>query len=778
MIVTKSWLGEFLDLDRISNDDIYKSLNSIGLEVDSLEEITIPKGVVVGEIKSCEKHPNADKLNVCSIDIGRGENVQIVCGAKNVVDAKFVAVATIGTKLGDDFEIKEAVLRDVDSFGMVCSSTELGLPQINDGIMILDDSIGELIIGKELSEYPTIADTIIELELTANRGDCLSINGVARDLSVGLNRKLKSNEFKPKSVEKLSIDDVALIDMKDFLNAELSYSLVTAKDIDTNLLITLRNKFVGIEPKDRLDSLIRYAIHSTGVILRAYDASLFKNAQDKVEIELSSREEGIVEILANDKVVSTLGVSQENYSQAINITKKILLEASYIEPSLLVDAVSSRDYVTDDKYYNTSRGSEPELTLGIEKILTLLQENSNSTFLNGTIDVSSNRKKVSLKLSNSDINDIIGMDIERSKNAKILKKLGFEVDSRADDTLNILVPHSRPDIKNIYDITEEIVRIIGIDNIPAKPFIFQEKMRLNSTSDRYRAKKEIKNRAITASFYETLSYIFASSDKLDKYGFDRVQENLELLNPITQEFDALRTTMMTNLLDSVERNISYGKKSIALFEIGTIFNSNREEHEVISFVFSGAKSNESIINHGKPLPIDFASFVEKLGSVIGNFELVPTTQNNALIHPYQSADIIIDGKVSGYLSMLHPNPKEDYNLFDTFIAQVDLDAILPKHINAHQISNFQGVYKDLSLVIDENISAKELMDSIKSLNIEMLKDFYIVDIYQDEKLGTKKSISLRFFIQSMDKTLKDKDINKITSNLIKELEKKFEASLR
>ena len=778
MIVTKSWLSEYLDLDRISNDDIYRCLNSIGLEVDSIKDITIPKGVVVGEILSCSKHPNADKLNVCSINIGANEPVQIVCGAKNVVDAKFVAVATIGTKLGDNFEIKEAVLRDVDSFGMVCSSTELGLPELNDGIMILDDSIGELIVGKELSEYPTIADTIIELELTANRGDCLSINGVARDLSVGLNRKLIPQEFKPKSVENISIDDVAHIDMKDFLNADLSYSLVTGRDIETNLLIELRKVFVGIEAKDRLDSLIKYATHSTGVILRAYDASLFKNAQDRVEIELSSRERGIVEIIANDKVVSTLGVSQENYSSAINITKKILVEASYIDPELLVDAISQKDYKTDEKYYNTSRGSEPELKLGIEKLLTLLQDNSNSTFLNGTIEVSSNRKKVALSLSHSDIVDIIGMDIDKLQIIKILRNLGFEVNLSKIDKLDILVPHSRPDIKNIYDITEEIVRIIGIDNIPAKSLSFEEKMRLNSTSDKYRAKKEIRNRAISASFYETLSYIFANSNKLDKYGFERVEKELELLNPITQEFDALRTTMMTNLLDSVERNISYGKKSIALFEIGTIFNTKREEREVISFVFSGNSTNDNITNSGKPQTIDFAKFVEKLGAVIGNFELIPTTQTNSLIHPYQSADIIIDGKVAGYLSKLHPNPKEDYDLFDTFIAQIELDAILPKHINAHQISNFQGVYKDLSLVIDENISAKELMDTIKALDIDMLKDFYIIDIYQDEKLGSNKSITLRFYIQSMEKTLKDKDINKITSNLIKQLEEKFDATLR
>ena len=778
MIVTKSWLSEFVDLDRVENSDIYRVLNSIGLEVDSIKEITIPQGVVIGKIISCEKHPNADKLSLCQIDIGTNENQQIVCGASNVVDAQYVAVATLGTKLSKDFEIKPVVLRDVESNGMVCSASELGLPNLGDGIMILDDSIGELIIGSELNEYKSIADTIIEIELTANRGDCLSINGIARDLSVALKRKLIKKPFNLSNVEELHVNDVVNIDMKDFLDADLSYSLVTIEDIKSSLVIDLRLANVKIDSVTNLDKLLRYTTHSTGVILRSYQGEEFKNDEGMVNIELSSRESGVIEILAKSNPVSILGVSQVDSIKAEDTTEKVLIEASYIYPDLILDSVAKHKFETDELYYNTSRGSEPQLSLGIEHIATLLNDTSSVKFLNGTIDITSNRKNDIVEVDNRAVCNIIGKEITKKESIKILKDLGFIIDERAGDIFVVTVPLFRHDVKNLQDIIEEILRIIGIDNIPNKSLKFQEEVRINNTSNRYRDKKAIRNRAVSASFYENLSYIFTDSKKLDEYEFEKVEESLEVTNPIADDFNALRTTMMINMLDSVKRNISYSKKSIALFEIGNIFNSKREEREVISFIYSGQSQKESVINSGKSPQIDFETFVDKLSSVIGNFELVPSTVKNGLIHPYQSADIIIDSKVVGYLSKLHPVAKEKYGIFDTFIAEVDFGAVIPKHINANAISNFQGVYKDLSVVLDKKYQAIEVMRFIKDSKIDMLKDFYCIDIYEDDSLEDKKSMTIRFFIQSLEKTLKDKDIEAVTSLILKRLKYNFMAKLR
>jgi phenylalanyl-tRNA synthetase beta chain len=778
MIITRSWLSEFVDLDRISDEDIYKTLNSVGLEVDSMYSYNIPDGVVVGEIKSCSKHPNADKLNVCSIDIGQKEPVQIVCGAANVVEARYVAVATIGAKLGGDFEIKEAVLRDVESFGMICSAQELGLPNLSEGILILDDSIGKLVVGKPINAYPALNETVIELELTANRGDALSIRGVARDLSVALKRKLIGFDFKPHAVEKLHVDEVVNVDMKDYLHADLSYTLATCADVSNNLLINLRLNLVGVEPQGKLDSLLRYTTHSTGVMLRSYKAEVFKDSKGMVDIELSSREKGIVEILANDRVVSTLGVNQAQDTIADDETKKVIIEASYIHPQTLVDAVFQKDIETDDKYYNTSRGSEPQLDLGIKYIIKLLEDNTSVRFVNGTIDITSNQKPLTLEISNSEICDIIGMKISKKDSMSILKALGFTVDDRGSDRFLCAIPLFKQEVTNIQDVAEEIVRIIGIDNIPSKKLNFTEAMRLNDTTKLYQAKKVIRNRCAGAGFSEVLTYAFSESAKLAKYGFGDIKEEYKLLNPIVDNLDTMRSTMMINLLEIIKKNINYNKKSLSLFEVGAVFDEERNEKEVISFIVSGASEREAITNIGKPQTIDFASFVQKLANAIGDFELVPTTTQNGLIHPYQSADIIIGGKVAGYLSKLHPNAKEDFDAFETFIAEIDLDAVTPKHINAHKISNYQGTYKDLSVVVDENISVKPLMESIQTLEIELIKDYYVIDIYQDEALGSQKSVTLRFFIQSMEKTLKDKEIEKLMKQVLEKLQGDFGAELR
>jgi len=229
MIITREWLKEFIDLDGVDSEKLCRVLNSIGLEVDSLNKIRVPKGVVVGKVLECQKHPNADKLNITQVDLGN-ETKQIVCGAKNVAKGQIVAVATVGANLGDGFVIKEAQLRGVDSFGMICGSNEIGLPKLNDGIWVLDESLGDLELGKELCEIDSINDDVIEIELTANRGDCLSIYGVARDLSAALNKELK----KPSGT--LEEHEACKINIDPKIKAELGYSKIDGKTKSMKML--------------------------------------------------------------------------------------------------------------------------------------------------------------------------------------------------------------------------------------------------------------------------------------------------------------------------------------------------------------------------------------------------------------------------------------------------------------------------------------------------------------------------------------------------------------
>ncbi len=776
MIVTRTWLNNFIDLSKVSDKKLYETLNSIGLEVDSIKKYNIPQKVVVGKVISCEKHPDADKLNICQIDIGSGIR-QIVCGAANVVDAQYVAVATIGAKLGDGFEIKHAKLRGVDSEGMVCSASELGLPDIGDGIMILDDSIGELVVGKDLNEYEKVADTVIELELTANRGDCLSVHGVARDLSAALNIPMNQFDYESQTAGKIGIARIAKLIKKGIIPASLQYIMANIKDLHTSLLFTLRLAFIKEPQKDSISSILRYITHSTGVILRAYDVSNIDCEEDKIEIEVTNND-GVIDVGINGKVVSQVGINQNEESMARDDSSVVLFECSYAHPEDLVDIVAEKKLKTDELYYNTSRGSEPNLCFGIQYLTYLLETYTSCKLYDGAISLDEEQEEKIITITSEKISALIGNEIEKTNIMNILISLGFKVQSSVEDKFGVIVPQFRHDIENIQDVAEEVIRIIGINNIEAKPLKFIETTHNNKTMKRYYAKKALRLCAIANGFYESISYAFTDKALLEKYHFPTVSEELDIVNPITSDFSTLRTTILINLLQAAQRNVNYSQKSIALFEIGPIFNENREEREVFSLIFSGQKESENVSNAGKPSNIDFETFTKKLSAIIGNFELRASMKHNGLIHPYQSADIIIDNSVCGFLTKVHPTVCEEFDLKETFVAEIDFEALIPKHINAHAISKFQGVYKDLSLVVDKNVPYNQISVTIKSLELPLLQKFYAVDVYEDEELGDKKSLTIRLFIQSLEETLSDEAIESTINAIIEKLNSEYGATLR
>ena len=777
MIVTRSWLQEYIDLSDISNKELDKRLNEIGLEVDSIKEYKIPEKVVVGEILECKKHENSDHLNICKVNIGK-EVVQIVCGAANVVDAKYVAVATVGANLGDGFVIKEAKLRGEESFGMICSSSELGLPAMGSGIMILDDSIGELIVGKELNEYEKVADTVIEIELTANRGDCLSIHGVARDLAAAFKKDLKVEHFEVNKRTLIGVAKELSVTSSD-IPAHLSYSICEIKEFKSSFLQDLRIAFVNIDTKDTIDTLIRYTIHSSGVILRAYDFDKL-SSDGKVKLTIKKSQNSTVEVICKESVVSIVGVNQNSEFKATKESKKLLIEASYIEPDYLIEGVSSNKLDSDELYYNSSRGSEPNIEFGLNRLQKNICSYSQVLFSSGEVKIGEKLEPKKIALNIDELNAIIGNNIARSEIVNILKSLGFKLNKVDENSYAVTIPLHFHDIKNLQDLAEEVLRIYGIDNIESVHSTIVEKNRITDTYKRYKALRDIRENGVGAGYYEALTYVFANKELLQKYGFEVVNENKELLNPIVKELNTLRTTILVNLLEAASRNVKYGKKSIALFEIGTVFNSNREESQKAAFIFSGEEQRASIVNSAKAKTITIENFIKSIGSILGEFEIIECEAKNALMHPYISGEIVKDGKSIGYLAKLHPSVAKDFDLKDTFIAEVDLDAILPKHIMAKDLSNFQAVNKDLSVVIDKDLIFYNVAKALQKFKESeaLLKEFYPLDIYSDDSLGDKKSLTIRFTLQSNEKTLIDSDIEAVINKILDTLKTKFNAELR
>ena len=694
-----------------------------------------------------------------------------------MLDAEYVAVALIGAKLPGDFEIKFATLRGVESEGMICSSSELGLPETGKGIMILDESIGTLKVGRELAGYEKMADTVIELELTANRGDCLSVHGVARDLGVALNRELTPFEYQNRNREKIGIARLVDLHAKGYIEADLCYTLATMEHLDMPFLFALRLAMAEIELGGKLENFLKYATHTTGVVLRAYDAEKLKKG-GKVNLQLLEEKRGIVTVSSGDEALSVVGVNQEKSCRAGDESTLLLLESSYIHPDLLVEAIAGETYPRDELYYKTSRGSEPDLELGMAFLSSLLEGNASCHCYEGNLNITSKWEPVNIAVDYEEVNALIGQKIESGRVVTILKHLGFTVHSSQNDKLGVLVPRYRHDIKNIQDVTEEIVRIVGINNIEAKPLQIIEKNRMNATLSRYDFRRRLRERAAASGLHENVSYLFAERSRLERYGFDILPETLDLANPIAEELNTLRSTILTNLLDAVKRNVNYTAKSIALFETGAVFDRQRNQREVFSLVFSGQRAMESVVNSGRPEMIDFASFVEKLGSIIGSFELRRCSYRNGLLHPYQSADLYYRGVKCGFVSKLHPVVQESYGIYDTFIAELEMESLYPVHIDAEPISKFQGVYKDLSVVVDKGLSYQEVEEVIASLEIGLLKRWYPVDIYEDETLGEKKSLTIRFFIQSMKGTLQESDIESTMRKIMERLEERCQATLR
>jgi phenylalanyl-tRNA synthetase beta chain len=742
MIVTRKWLEEFINLDGISTDEIISTLNRIGNEVEGYKKIEIPQNVVIGEVLECEKHPNADKLNVCKVNVG-DEVLQIVCGAKNVAAGQYVVVSKVGACL-PEIKIKKAKLRGIESNGMICAAREIGLPDFHEGIMVLDDSLGKLKIGEYAGIY--FNDEVIELGITPNRGDCFSIYGIARELSAAFNKNLSFDEVVYEEIPE-GIGRIVKFDKTDIKHSSHLIKAFSGTP-KSNVKIKYRLALCEIDAKDDLDEIIKYSMHATGVLLVASDTKGSFEEKEGVDVLKTN--------FGSYKVGIKNEIKLENPSQFI-------IDANYIDPEYVSEIVYKNKLKTDEYFYRASRGSEPDLKLGINYFI----KESNLQVYSSEIDFVTEKKPLVLNVSFSEICEVIGEEIDEKEIVEILKKLGFVVEIIGEDVFRVRVPEFRADIKNIQDISEEVLRIYGIDNIKSIPLIFEEKDRINQVIEKLDFINELKLKAVANGFYEVIHFIFDDKERLKKYGFETLEEKLELSNPIVSELSTLRSTLLLQLIDDVKRNKANGYKVINLFSIGSVYNKERVEFTKAAFVISGNAEFENIKNSGKPKKVEFKDLVDKLAQIIGEFELVEN-DFHPIAHPYQNAKIVKNGKEIGIIAKLHPKIGKDFEIDDTVFAEIDLDKIKPVKKEAKEINKFPKVTRDLSIVVPKNIAYKEIFELINNLIIKELVDFYPIDIYD---LGENNSLTIRFVIQG-NKTLTDNEINDIMQKILNSLQER------
>lgn len=782
MIVTKHLLEQFVSLSEIQSEQIIAELSKIGLEVESFTPLRVPDLVVVGYVVEKSPHPDADKLSVCKVDVG-GEILQIVCGASNVQSDQYVAVALEGAKLDTpkgELVIKPTTLRGVESCGMLCSSVELGFPKINDGIMLLDCSVGHLEVGTPLNSYPLFDNFILEVGLTPNRGDCLSVLGVARDLSVALNLTLSLKNYKDENVP-LGIGRVLQVVNEGKFDSSMLYKVIKITSMQTPLEVKLSLALCGLQSHSPIQDYLNYAMHNIGVILRGYAFSHFEksNLANNVEgqIVLKQNEQGLDCVYGKD-CSWVVGISPTPIEPS---NEMLVLEASYIAPQIVAETLYQYPQIKKDASltYKTSRGSNPDLLLGMQYLCNLFISYTRSEVYSGNHKLTQKEESKSIKTTFDCIAQILGTEICKEEIAIILKKLGFKIEASFDESFFMATPPAyRHDIHTYQDIAEEVLRIYRIDKLTPKPLMIVEQSRKdNAKYFAFKAQRALIQKAVAKGFYESMHYVFDDRAKMQELGIEGIDESLDVLNPITNELNTLRVSLLPAMIESIKTNENFGIKKIAFAEIGVCYTKERKEVKKLAFATNLCKSDEAF-PYPKGEEWDFYSFASSIMDIIGSFEVrelesIPFGTSSSLLHPYQRALVIKEGKEIGLIAKLNPT------ITKGFVCELDLESLIALVKLSHKVgSKFQASLRDLTLMIDKNITFSCIREELLGERIKFLDNLYPLDLYSQEDFGDEVALSIRFVWQSMEKTLQEEEITQGMQKVLEVLQEKFKARLR
>ncbi len=799
MIVTKHLLSDFVDISHLSLEKLCVGLNTIGLEVESVVVFEIPQKVVVGKVVSKSYHPNADKLSVCEVDVG-SEVLQIVCGAKNVDAEQFVAVALEGAtipasnKESKPLTIKKTTLRGVESCGMICSSVELGLPKINDGIMVLDSSVGKFSIGQQLCDLEFFNNYAIEVSITPNRGDCLSVLGIARDISAYFDLRLKIiNDID--NILSLGLGRVLGVNVENKLYSHLLYRVAQINSFSLPLSVALVLGFNDTLKDDVVQSFLEYGRYLSGVIFNAYkldECRLRDSDEDSLEAQLYVKKDknGVETICTKDKILSQVGIFH-NDTKFDCKNEIIVIEASYAPPKIIAEAIYNHKLKTTPHIaYRSTRGSNPDLEQGMNILCRAMLQDSKTLVYSGTHNIDQYDQENKIKTTFDSITHIIGNVLDKEEMSSILKRLKFELEVTGSESFFIAsVPPYRHDISSTQDLAEEILRIYGIDNITPKPCAFSEQLQLTLPYARYTYRRNVAKSLLAHGLYECVHYVFASLAHLDSLGFVCVENELDLQNPISSEMDTLRTSLIPTMIESTRHNKNLGFKNIGFFEIGSVYNAKREESTRLCVLLNGALSQECYPNI-KPKKWDIFSVANIICSAVGEFSLQNALQTPLkdklfnkfgfksdgefphILHPYQCAFIFQNDECIGFVGKLHPS----LEIEDCFVCEVLLDEQYAKIPHFKDFSKYQKSQRDLTLLLSDDIPFHKIRTAVLLAQIPHLQNIYPVDVYAQSK-GVI-ALSIRLVLQSMQKTLEEKDLVDSTNAVLALLEQKFDAKLK
>ncbi|OLF36684.1 phenylalanine--tRNA ligase subunit beta [Psychrobacter sp. Cmf 22.2] len=803
MKISEQWLRQWVNPNN-SSEQLAEQLTMAGLEIDDRFAVARAfHGVVIGEVVSVEPHPDADKLRVTQVNIGDAEPLQIVCGAPNVTVGMKAPVATVGAVLPSDdasngkagFKIKNGNLRGVDSNGMLCGASEIDLVDDIDGLLELP---ADAPVGTDIREYLGLDNQILDISITPNRGDCFSVRGIAREISVINDLPMQQPEIAANNVATES-------DAKFAVNVEAveacpRYLLQSISNIDRSIDTPkwMADALVqsGLRSHNFLVDVTNYVLMELGQPLHAFDADTIQGdivvrlAQPKETIALLNEQTitltGDELVIADDKgVLALAGIMGGKRSSVTDSTTNIVLESAFFNP-LAIAARARRFGLHTDASQRFERGVDfalPELALARACNLITSVTNSQAGQIVKVENSEHLPARTPITLPISKVREVVGIEIEPAVMVRILTQLGFEVEQQAE-SLICTPPSYRFDMSILEDLIEEIARIYGYDNIPSVLPHLQVSMDYDDTAD---LTHEMKLALVNTGYMEAISFSFSDAKLETLLDDEALGEVLALANPISSDLAVMRRTLLSSLLPCVQYNLNRQQPRVRFFETGLSFVgqniSNLVQTPSIALVAVGDVWDEQAYQNRALDFYDLKHDIEQLlPTQIDRTRMRYERSEMAFLHPGQSAKLYIDDIYVGWLGQLHPSTAKQLDMPTTWVAQLSLAPLLDLAREQHTIttpSKFPQVRRDIAILVDSDISVQTLESTIRTNAGALLADLWLFDVYQGEKVPMgQRSLAFALVWQDDNQTLSDEVVKTNTDKVIESLIQHHGAQLR
>lgn len=794
MLISLDWLKQYVDIKE-DIPQLENALTMIGQEVEAIDiQGKHLDNVVIGQITEYGKHPNSDKLTLLKVNVGAEEELQIVCGAPNHKLGDKVVVAKIGAVLPGDFKIKKSKIRDVESFGMLCSQVELGIGEDGDGIIILPEDAP---IGEEYRKYAGLDDVIFELEITPNRPDCLSHIGIAREVAAYYGRKVKYPSYTLSEVID-SVNNYAKVRVEDKERCKRYMGRVirNVTVAESPEWLKKRIRAMGLKPINNIVDITNFVMFEYNQPMHAFDLDKLENntvvvraaengekitTLDGVERELVN---GELVIADEVKPIAIAGIIGGQATQIEAETKNVFLEVAYFTPDNIRKSAKKLGIVTDSGYRN-ERGLDIEnLPEVIDRAAALIAEVASGEVLDEVIDKYIEKpQKFEIPLNLTKLNTFIGKKLEFDTVGKILSNLGLGIKTLSQDMLLITPPTYRTDLTRPEDLYEEVIRMYGFENIEAVMPV--EDIESGLKDSKISVADNLKEILKEIGLHEVINYTFIPREALDILKIkDKV---IEISNPLSEDMVIVRPTLMYSLLANIRDNFNRNQFDLRFFEVSKVFTPAEElANEDLRICVAIAGKPERTLWNPKPKAYDFYTmkgYVEKLLEYMGINRYKLERSSNENFHPGRSADIKIGNDVIGTFGEVHPDVLEamDIKRERAYVADIDLaraEKYIKSAVKYERIVKYPEVTRDLAIVMDKDILVGNMVEDLKRVS-PLIEKIEIFDVYEGEKIDAdKKSVAISIVLRNKVKTLEEKEINDVVTKVLETISKKYRGEIR